>query len=256
MTGSLRDWAEGNRRPILITLDVLVWVVSILTATWLRFEVLLGVPDWGNVAIATLVVVSAHLALAGSLRLYTGRHRVGAYEDAFAVALVTVAAALLLQVISFLWPGGRLMPLSVPLAAGTAAVLGTVGGRVLMRRVRESARRPHQAQRVLVVGAGNVGTKLVRDMVTDPTSPYVPVAFVDDHPGKQHFRSSGVRVLGDLDDVGRLSGDLDVSLVIVAVGDPDPALLRRVNDQAESSRSRCQGRADAAADAAVGHLAR
>ena len=134
VTGRLSDWAEGHRRQVLVTLDVSVWVIALTSASWLRFEVIPAVPVWRDVAIAIGVVVSLHLGLAGILRLYSGRHRLGAYDDAIAVGLVTAAAALLLQVASILWPSGRLLPLSIPFAAGTAAIIGTVGGRVVMRR--------------------------------------------------------------------------------------------------------------------------
>ena len=159
---------------------------------------------WRDVAIAIGVVVSLHLGLAGILRLYSGRHRLGAYDDAIAVGLVTAAAALLLQVASILWPERKASPT-------VDSVRGRNGSH--HRHRRRSGRhaslpggRPasEHGRAGLIVGAGDVGTKLVRDMLTDPTSPYLPVAFVDDHPGKQHYRVSGVRVLGDLDAVEQL----------------------------------------------------
>ena len=235
MTGRLRSWAEGHRNVVLVTLDVVVWAVAVTASTWLRFEVSPAAPVWREVGIAVVVVVGIHVTLAGIGRLYSGRHRLGAYDDALAVAFVAAVAALLLLVLSILWPGGRLLPLSVPIAAGSAAVIGTVGGRVAMRRFREEDRRPSGAERALIVGAGHVGTRLVRDMVTDPNSPYLPVAFVDDNPGKEHFRVSGVRVRGTLDDVARLCGDLHVSHVVIAVADPSSELVRRVNGQAARS---------------------
>jgi FlaA1/EpsC-like NDP-sugar epimerase len=226
------EWAEGHRRLILVSLDVVVWSAAVIAATWLRFEVIPAAPEWRDVATAIAVVVAAHLTIAGLSRLYSGRHRLGAFDDALTVGIVTAAAAVVLQVVSVLWPSGRLLPLSVPFAAGTAAIIGTVGGRVLMRRIREEGRRPDEAERALIVGAGSVGTKLARDMITDPRSPYLPVAFVDDHPGKEHYRASGVRVLGTLDDVARLCEELEVDRVIIAVADSSSELVRRVNDQA------------------------
>ena len=130
------------------------------------------------------------------------------------------------------WPGGRLLPLSVPVFATVLAVLGCTGGRLLIRRILERSRRPVSAERALVVGAGEVGSKLVRDMVTDPNSPYVPVGFVDDDPRKQHLRVSGVRVRGTTDAIASLALDLNATRVVVAVAAPSPQLLRSINDQA------------------------
>ena len=59
--------------------------------------------------------------------------------------------------------------------------------------MRPSAERAH---RVVVIGAGEGAAQVVAAMLKSRTSPYVPVALVDDDPAKRNLRIMGLRVIG------------------------------------------------------------
>ena len=206
----LADEIRAHRWVVLTTLDIVVWMLAFVTASALRFETLDRMVPWATTLSLGLLAAGVQVAVGAATRLYESRHRVGSADDAIATTLPRVSGAVV-TLIALAWPSGRLLPLSVPVFATLLAVLGSAGGRLLIRRVVERTRRPLAAERALVVGAGEVGSKLVRDMVTDPNSPYVPVGFVDDDPRKQHLRVSGVRVRGTTDEIATLARDLNAS---------------------------------------------
>ncbi len=71
--------------------------------------------------------------------------------------------------------------------------------------------------KALVVGAGSAGVQLVREMITSPHSRYIPVAFVDDDPGKQGSIIHGVRIEGRKEDIPGVADDLQVEEIIISI---------------------------------------
>ena len=53
-----------------------------------------------------------------------------------------------------------------------------------------------RGREVLIVGAGDAGQLVVREMQRNRRLAYTPVGFVDDDARKKHLRIHGVRVLG------------------------------------------------------------
>ena len=71
-----------------------------------------------------------------------------------------------------------------------------------------------KGQEVLIVGAGEGGQLIAREMQRTPRLRQTPIGFVDDDPRKRGMRINGLKVLGDtrqmdrlLDDVGARRGD-------------------------------------------------
>src|SRR5690606_21149827 len=102
------------------------------------------------------------------------------------VAAVTVVVAALCV---FLPPAFRI-PRGVPLIDALLAVLLLATVRLAARLYVESReRRPQRgatgAKKVLIVGAGEAGTMIARDMLRHPQAGYAPVGFLDDDPTKR-----------------------------------------------------------------------
>jgi FlaA1/EpsC-like NDP-sugar epimerase len=100
----------------------------------------------------------------------------------------------------------------------TLALLG--GARLLARMAWE---RPWQHQlsrdrkRVLVVGAGDGGELVVREMLKTRMIRYQPVGFVDDDPRKKNLQIHGVRVVGTTRELPKLVEEHDAREVIIAI---------------------------------------
>ena len=74
------------------------------------------------------------------------------------------------------------------------------GARFIARAVYERPLRGFRpradARRVLIVGAGDGGRLVLREILRNPDLGMAPVGFVDDDPTKRRSRIDGVRVLG------------------------------------------------------------
>ena len=92
------------------------------------------------------------------------------------------------------------------------------------------------ARRVLVVGAGNAGESLVRDLQTNPSYNYKPVAFVDDDPVKQKAKIHGVPVAGTIEEIKKAVERAEVQEIIVAIPSATPGLMQRILASSEACR--------------------
>ena len=120
-------------------------------------------------------------------------------------------------------------PRSVILGTGLLAGLYVAGIRLLVRWFREWLQIVGPtARRVLIVGAGNAGELLVRNMQMDPSYNYRPVAFVDDAPVKQRAKIHGIPVAGSIDDIRRIADRFEVHEILVAIPSASLALKQRI----------------------------
>lgn len=94
-----------------------------------------------------------------------------------------------------------------------------VGGLRISKRVYLQTKKSSgvRQKRTLVIGAGNAGEQIVRDMKRAEGSPYLPVAFIDDDPGKRRVFIHGIKVVGNRGDIPKMAGDLGVELAVIAM---------------------------------------
>jgi FlaA1/EpsC-like NDP-sugar epimerase len=80
--------------------------------------------------------------------------------------------------------------------------------------------------RVLVLGAGQAGEALVRDLRR--AGAYTPVGFLDDAASLHGSRLQGVPVLGRIDDVATIARETAAGLLVIAMPSLEAAAMRRV----------------------------
>jgi len=113
-------------------------------------------------------------------------------------------------------------PLGVIGIAGIAGILLLVGVRVLARaaadgRLRLGFRGRAEGRSVLIVGAGDGGRLVLREMLRNPQLGLRPVGFVDDDERKLRTRIEGVRVLGRIADLPRVLDEVEPDEIIIAI---------------------------------------
>jgi FlaA1/EpsC-like NDP-sugar epimerase len=115
-----------------------------------------------------------------------------------------------------------------------------VGGfRFSLRLLMESQSISHNSsgsRRVLIVGAGDAGALVVREMQKSAELGLKPVGFLDDDPHKQKQQIHGVPVLGTLADLRRTLVTRRIQEVIVAIPSAPGRIIRQVTDVCHAQR--------------------
>ena len=222
-------------RWIWALVDIVVVVAAVFVSGWLRYDFDLNAALTLPIATMAGIAVVAHVAVGAVLGPYAVGHLRGSYEEIIDLTKTVVVWAVPLELVTLLGPWD-LGPRSLPLTAGTAALLGMFGARFVLRAARTRLDPRSAAEnRVLVFGAGEGGRLLVRALVRDPKSGMTPVGIIDDDRAKRRMRIDGVRVLGTSNDVERVAGQTEATTLAIAVPSATPELVRHMRAQARES---------------------
>ncbi|MEM1115325.1 MAG: nucleoside-diphosphate sugar epimerase/dehydratase [Bacteroidota bacterium] len=211
-------------------LDVLVWTALTPLAFALRLDGEVGGYTEGLVAL-TAVGFALKMLVVPLFGLHRRAWRWASVGDlltlAAAVTLVTTVLAVAAAVLRLEFP----LPRSVPFIEGVLAILALSGLRLGIRVWHESVSRRNteaDGRRVLVVGAGNAGVMVVREMLRHPDGRMIPVGFLDDDPVKRRQRIAGRRVLGRLDQLAAVVRLHAIDEVLIAIPSAGGDVARRV----------------------------
>ncbi len=254
-----------QRRSIpQLAVDGLLVALAYFLAFQLRFDDLSGHYEQLREQTISWVFLGSLPVLVYS-RVYQRRWRYSSQRDYEAVARAIFVIVLLTTAgIAVLHPVQRYIGVEVQqpvrhfVAHGTANVglpngvivlfallslLFLVGVRMLARTIYE--RRPLAAFRgvaaarrsVLIVGAGDGGRLVLREITRNRTLGLTPVGFVNDDPNKRNLRIDGVRVRGNTQaDLPRILDELGPDEVLIAIPSAPGSTRARVARE-------CRGRA-------------
>ncbi|MDE6441499.1 MAG: polysaccharide biosynthesis protein [Clostridia bacterium] len=103
--------------------------------------------------------------------------------------------------------------------------------------VRYSIRRKNKNKiRALIVGGGNAGTMLIREIQTTDKIDYIPVCVVDDDSAKLYKNISGVKILGTTEDIPRLVVKYAIDEILIAIPAASRNDLKRIYGICEKTK--------------------
>ncbi|HHY76278.1 MAG TPA: polysaccharide biosynthesis protein [Firmicutes bacterium] len=207
------------RKVYLLILDIVLVNFAALAGLYLRFD--------GNVAPRYLDmylrVAPAHtaitIALFAFLGLYSWVLRYASIDEMLGVAAGSMGSAVSLFVLTRI-PPAQGFPRSVPIIAGVLVLILSGGVRLSVRlylRITQKLAANGRSIRVLIVGAGDAGAMLARELAKPEAGDRKAVGFIDDDPAKIGAVMLGIKVLGDRKAIPEIVRSLDVDEVILAM---------------------------------------
>ena len=215
-----------KRSPLRRTLlflgsDAILFVLAFYLSFYIRFEG--AIPDIHlrqfSICLPFFVGLKITAFYLFQIHRFTWSY-VGLYELLKIFKVLTVCSLVLSSLILFLAyeESFRGFPRSVFLIDYALSLI-LVGGFKISKRVYLHGKRYPlvEQKRTLIIGAGNAGEQIVRDMKRIKDSPYLPVAFVDDDPGKKKVSIHGIKVVGNRKDIPRIVKNLEVEMAVIAM---------------------------------------
>ncbi len=121
-----------------------------------------------------------------------------------------------------------------------ATVLLLAGLRMVIRLYYEEFRTTEagRLKRFLIVGAGNTGEALLREIHRMSVAQYEVIGFIDDDPTKQGINIHGISVLGTVEELPKICKDRNIEEIAIAMPSATHRQLRRVIQVCEGAKIR------------------
>ncbi|MFH2039508.1 MAG: nucleoside-diphosphate sugar epimerase/dehydratase [Chloroflexota bacterium] len=236
----IKNKLKFNNRYYVLVGDLLLTIASIFISFALRLEgsfffFYLPVAYW-MIGIS-LVVKPVIYSFFGLYR------RLWAYASTRELILigytVTIASGILSVITIFFYSLGLIkpgLPRSILIIDWLISIMVIGGFRFALRLISENRGpvskviRSGSGKNVLIIGAGDAGALVVREMKKNPQLNLIPIGYLDDAEEKQKQQVYGVRVVGTLDDLSKVLNSRRIDEVIIAIPSAGGEVVRQVSD--------------------------
>lgn len=221
-------WAKEDvlkkKRLLRVLGDLTSWLAASTLATLLRFDA--EMPPGMTTEIVKFGTAAGLVAIIFNygFSLYSGKYANSSLEEVIALCLSTATIIILLFTLRVL-TDFSLVPRSVPIVAGTLAIVFMLVTRILTSpRFSKLLPQESHGEKTLVYGAGIAGRQIVEQMLWQ-VEKYNPIGFLDDDPAKSNLRIFGRRVLGNIDTLEVVINNHEIKILIVAISGIDSTIL-------------------------------
>ncbi|HML37453.1 MAG TPA: nucleoside-diphosphate sugar epimerase/dehydratase [Bacillota bacterium] len=243
-----------SRIALLLLADIICINFAYILSFLLRFDFTISDLFWGffvvyadNIVLITLV----KLVVFWIFGLYRSLWRYAGTEEIVKIALAAVAGTA--AVIVYLEFTGQMFPRSIYVYSCVLDLV-LIGGVRFGYRILRDIRKPGallnffrtlgkgnegpEVSRVMVVGAGDAGAAIIKDIKQHPDLGKSVVVAVDDNPNKLHQAIVGVKIAGGHEMIKQLARKYRVDEIIIAIPSANRKAIQTIVN--ECNKTRCK----------------
>ena len=212
---------DKQRRYLIVIYDVVMIMASLLLAFSIRYDFRIPAASYSGLGVYLLWALPVKLSVFYFFGLYRGMYRYTSIWDLVNVGKATVIAALIINSVFLVVPFFRVIPPSILLLDFilTASLIALVRLSVRMYFSQVAVTAPMRMKkkdgliRLLLLGAGNTGEKIARDILTNFSNDYQIIGFLDDNSEKIGSSIHGIPIIDRIAMLNKLVLDFDEILI-------------------------------------------
>jgi FlaA1/EpsC-like NDP-sugar epimerase len=229
------------RRPLIVFAHLVVFAASLLLSFLVTSNMQFKI-EWfaGQYPVMLAFFVAVKVVVFGLFKQYRGWWRYVGISDLTGIIRASLLSTVIIVV---LWYTAlqvdavrKALPIVTEVGQGVfmADLFGTIfllaGLRMAIRLYHEEFRTVEggRLKRFLIVGAGNTGESLLREIQRMPVAEYEVIGFIDDNPAKQDLNIHGIPVLGTVEQLPAICKDKNIEEVAIAMPSATVPQRRRV----------------------------
>jgi FlaA1/EpsC-like NDP-sugar epimerase len=221
----------------MILSDALIFVFAIVLAYLFRFELSFGYVYIKQIQNLIIWIVPLKLIIFFSFGLYRGMWRYTSISDFWLLAKACFLSTLLILAIILYVSRFEGYSRVIFIADGFFTFLLTGGVRIIIRsyyaayvspKIIQSPLAKMILKKVLIIGAGAAGEKILREIFENYQLHYKVVGFIDDDPKKQGRSIHGIRVLGNVENIVKILEKKDVQEILIAIPSASGDQIRNI----------------------------
>lgn len=225
---------KEHREKILMSLDLCIVLISYVLASWIKNDFQLSLHMIINVSTILTMMLIILLIYALSFYIFKVYKSLWKYigvdellrltlSNGFATVIIMLGSMVYFNVPSLV---------SVEFIAGIFSLILMAGLRVgyrMLRRIEMQNGNDVVSKRVIIIGAGDAGNLLLKELAQNNTLNYKIIGFVDDY--KKNIMIGGYKVIGTTHDIHDLKEKHNLDGALIAISHVNQIDLRRIYDE-------------------------
>lgn len=221
----LRNWGQA-------ILDFNFWVFGVVLGGLFRYEGVYSQLRLEGFLLLAFLLGIVFVLVGTALGLYDRRYLPGSFDE-FSRLLTVMLVILLPAALGTIFSANQIgVPRSSSLIAMPIFLVTALGQRALLRVARKRVLASSRPKRALIYGAGGIAEVLIPQLQSDRFRSFEPIAMIDDDLGKSNRIICGIKVVGTLEDLERVSRGFRIEVVIVCIPRADADLLEGIRRRA------------------------
>jgi FlaA1/EpsC-like NDP-sugar epimerase len=222
---------------LMIVSDSVVFVITLIVAYLVRFEFVLSQNNITQIQNVLVWIIPLKIVVFLSLGVYRGMWRYTSIRDFWILGKACLLSTLLIMAIILYSSGFQGFSRAVFAVDGALTFL-FIGGKIMAIRsffaIYAKPKRMDNPfpkinfKKVLIVGAGAAGEKILREIFENYQLHYHVVGFIDDDPEKQGRSIHGVHVLGNVARLPYILEKVNIEEILIAVPSASGDQIRHI----------------------------
>ena len=206
--------------------DAVIFALAHIAAYLFRFEFSVTPAYLQQIQTVLIWLVPLKLVVFFSFGLYRGMWRFTSVRDFWLIAQATIVSTLLIMAIMLFMNSFQGYSRAVFIIDGVLTFLFIGGLRMAIRSyftVYANSVTTHAAspkikfKKVLIIGAGAAGEKILREINENYQLHYKVIGFIDDDPEKKGRSIHGIPIIGDIEKLPFIMEKEDVQEILIAI---------------------------------------
>lgn len=211
----------------LLFIDMMIVVAVPFLGLLIRFEGMVDSRYYTMVFHVLPAIIMIRLGTFYLFGLYNRLWRYASINELLAICSAVTVSSLILYV--YMYITGSALPRSIHIMSWILNI-GFIGASRLVLRVRYYIRQQQteKCTKVLIVGAGDAGAMIARELNQRYFETKKLVGFIDDDHYKKQQRLFGTKVLGDRHDIKRVVSKYKIDEIIIAMPSAGGSVIREI----------------------------
>ncbi len=200
-----------------LLINLILFCVSFIAAFIIIFNGKIPEESIYLIKITLPVVLIVRITIFFVFQVFSGQWRDASITDMVAIGKSVTLSSVIMALIIYLIFNIKSLPVTIFIVDWLVVMILTGFTRFSQRLVNELiVKKSDKVKRVLIVGAGVIGKRLIKEMKSNWEMGYTPVALVDDNPAKLNRTILGVKVLGTRKSIPHIVETMKVDEIIIA----------------------------------------
>jgi len=226
----MRENIFKNRKLLLdVLINIILFCVSYIIAFVIIFNGKITSDTATLITITLPVVLFTRFIIFYIFQVFSGQWQDACITDIITIGKSVTLSSVIMTLIIYLYNNIENIPVTLFIVDWLVVTILTGFTRFALRLANEIiVKKTDKVKRVLIVGAGSIGKRLIKEMKSNWEMGFTPVALVDDNSVKLNRTILGIKVLGTRKSIPHVVETMKIDEIIIAFAYAKGEVMREI----------------------------